>query len=108
MLILKMLSDIEATIVAMTLQALITGVYLASFLLCMRWLVFSDDGGTQRKPINWPFLTITVIIFAFLLTSFGLSLQRALLFSQGASSHTLIYVENLNVRNPRIELCGVR
>ncbi|KAF8325110.1 hypothetical protein F5887DRAFT_259817 [Amanita rubescens] len=80
-----MLSSLEATIIAITLQALLTGVYFTSFLLCLRWLIFSDDGGTLRKPIHRPFLIITVILFTFSVTDLGFSLQATLLFSQVAS-----------------------
>src|SRR6266576_1749857 len=76
-----MLSSIDAWIIAITLQALLTGVYFASFLLCLRWFIFSDDGGTLRnsKTVHWPFLIITLILFAFLVTDLGLSLQITLL-----------------------------
>lgn len=43
-------------IVAVTVQAFVTGAYLASFLLCLRWHIFSDDGQSLRKGINRPFL----------------------------------------------------
>ena len=100
-----MLSFIEAFIIGTTLQALLVGVYFASFLLCLRWLIFSDDGGTLRKTIHWPFLIITVLLFAFSVTSLGLCLQRSLLFSQGASTAIPTYNELINVStNPRIAL----
>ena len=57
------------------MQALVTGVYFVSFLLCLRWLVFSDNGESLRRRISWPFLIITIILFAFSLTGFIISLQ---------------------------------
>jgi hypothetical protein len=101
-----MLSAIKVYIIAMTVEALLTGVYLTSFLLCLRWLIFSDDGGTLRKGIHWHILIITVILFAFLVTNLGLSLQTTLLISQGASpaTQTVVYIEIINVRNRRIGL----
>jgi len=101
-----MLSVIKAFTIATTLQALLTGVYFTSFLVCLRWLIFSDNGGTLRKPIHLPFLIITTILFAFSVTNLGLCLQRVLIVSQGAESMAtnLIYIEMINVRNPRIEL----
>jgi hypothetical protein len=65
-------------IAAIIAQALGTGTYFATFLLSLRWLVFSDDGGSLRKRINWPFLIITVILFAFAVTDFGVSLQSTI------------------------------
>ncbi len=102
-----MLSSIDAWIIAITLQALLTGVYFASFLLCLRWFIFSDDGGTLRnsKTVHWPFLIITLILFAFLVTDLGLSLQITLLASQGASiTSPRICNRIITVSHPRIEL----
>ncbi|SRR6266550_2666965 len=65
----------EGYIVGITIQAFVTGAYFASFLLCLRWLVFSDNGENLRKRISWPFLIITIIIFAFSLTGFVISLH---------------------------------
>jgi len=105
-IVLEMISSIKAFIIATTLQALLTGVYFASFLLCLRWLIFSDEGGTLRKPIRRPFLIVTLILFAFSVTSLGLCLRRVLLFSQDASltSTSAFYMAIINVCNPRIEL----
>lgn len=106
-IVLKMLSTIEACITAMTLQALLMGVYFASFLLCLRWLIFSDDGGTLRKPIHRLFLITTVILFAFSVTNVGLCLQKTLLASQSTSlrsSPPLYPNEAANVCHPIIEL----
>ncbi|KAF8330670.1 hypothetical protein F5887DRAFT_78613 [Amanita rubescens] len=92
-----MISTIEADIIGMTFEALLTGVYFASFLLCLRWLIFSDDGGTLRKPIHWPFFVITIILFAFSMTNFGLCLKKTALYSQGASINTFVDVEISNM-----------
>jgi hypothetical protein len=74
-----MLSPVEVYLVATTTQALVTGAYLASFLVCLRWLVFSDDGETTRKRIHWPLLIIAIILFAFSVTDLGITLQTSLL-----------------------------
>ena len=80
-----MLSFVEIHIIAMATQALLTGVYFASFFLCLRWLIFSDDGETLRKWIHWPFLTITIILFACSVIGFSISLQATLLVFEGRS-----------------------
>ena len=74
-----MLSTAVLYVAAITTQALVTGIYFATFLVCLRWLVFSDDGGTVRKRIHWPLLTIAIVLFAFSVTDFGISLQTTLL-----------------------------
>ncbi|KAF8347388.1 hypothetical protein F5887DRAFT_1281090 [Amanita rubescens] len=70
-----MLSCAKGYIVGITMQAIVTGAYFVSFLLCLRWLVFSDDGESLRKRISWPFLIITIILFAISMTGFAISLQ---------------------------------
>jgi hypothetical protein len=97
-----MLSFIGAYITAIVTQAVATGAYFASFLVCVRWLVFSDDGGTLRKGINWPLLVIAVILFAFSITDLSISLQATLLISEGRGNgrmHTseLVTVSNLTI-----------
>jgi hypothetical protein len=72
-------------IITTSTQGLLTGIYFASFLLCIRWLAFSDDGGGVRKGINWPLLTATIVLFGFAVTDLGLSLQETLLASEGLS-----------------------
>ncbi|KAF8716627.1 hypothetical protein AX14_012251, partial [Amanita brunnescens Koide BX004] len=81
-----MLSILKGYIVAITLEATLAGVYFASFLLCLRWLIFSDDGATLRKPIHRPFLIITLVLFVFTVTALGIGLQKALSSSHGAST----------------------
>ena len=95
-----LLSTVEVYMIAMTLQALLTGLYLASFLLCLRWLIFSDDGGALRKPICWPFLTITIVLFTLSATDLGMSLQATLIAFQGLSitPTTLIFSNIIDVR----------
>jgi hypothetical protein len=94
----------QISIIAMTTQALVTGVYFASFLLCIRWIAFPDDGGMQRKNIGRPtsiMFIISILLFALSVTDFSLSLRSTLLASQGINS--LLFVGTITVRNSRIE-----
>ncbi|KAF8342392.1 hypothetical protein F5887DRAFT_1076188 [Amanita rubescens] len=79
------MSFVEVYIVAVILQALLTGAYFATFLMCLRWLVFSDDGVTLRKGINWPLLSIAIIFFTFSVVDLGISAQTMLLISEDRS-----------------------
>ena len=93
------LTVVEAATIAAVMQSLLMGVYLASFFLCLRWLLFSDDGRTLRKRIDWALLSIAIALFALSATSFSLFL---LLFSMDVDKslnrssiqmlETLIYV----------------
>jgi hypothetical protein len=83
--VLEMAQLVKIFLIALTTQALVTGTYFASFLLCLRWFVFSDDGGTIRKGIKWHLLIITIILFAFSLGEFGIFLHLTVLISNGCS-----------------------
>ncbi|KAF8631869.1 hypothetical protein AX15_002139 [Amanita polypyramis BW_CC] len=78
-----MISFIEAATIATTIQATLFGVYFTTFLLCLRWLLYVDDGWTVRKDIKWPWLIIAIVIFAFSVTDLALSLHGTLLALQG-------------------------
>ncbi|KAF8342389.1 hypothetical protein F5887DRAFT_356498 [Amanita rubescens] len=67
-----MVSFVKVFLIALTTQSLVTGAYFASFLLCLRWFVFSDDGGTLRKGIKWPLLIITVVLFSLAIGEFSI------------------------------------
>jgi hypothetical protein len=105
-IVLEMLLILEVAIIETTLHALLTGVQFTSFLLCLRWLIFSDDGGTLRKPIHRPFLIITIILFAFSVTAFAFDLQTARIFSHNAPITSIVAINDIiyGVCNPRTEL----
>lgn len=90
-------------IIVTSTQGLLTGVYFASFLMCIRWLAFSDDGGEVRKGINWPLLTATIVLFGFTVTDLGFSLQQTLLASEGLSNevYTVMSVSSSERNNYR-------
>lgn len=79
------MSFAEVDIIAVMIQAILTGAYFASFLMCLRWLVFSDDGETLRKGINWPMLSIAIILFTFSVVDLDISAQTMLLISEDRS-----------------------
>ncbi|KAF9450647.1 hypothetical protein P691DRAFT_623941, partial [Macrolepiota fuliginosa MF-IS2] len=43
--------------------ALAFGLYLATLLTCLRWLLFTDDGLRPRENIRWTILVVTFLIF---------------------------------------------
>ncbi|KAF8343566.1 hypothetical protein F5887DRAFT_290170 [Amanita rubescens] len=78
-----MLSCAEAAIVATSLQATLTGVHFTTFLLCLRWQTYSDDGWSIRKNIQWPMLIITFLTMAFDLIDLGGTVQTVLVGLKG-------------------------
>ena len=96
------LTVVEATTIAAVMQSLLMGVYLASFLLCLRWLLFSDGGRTLRKRIDWTLLSIAIALFALSATSFGFSLLFLLMASDKSLNRSSIQVyETLTFINVR-------
>ena len=85
----------EATFIRLFTKAFLLGAYLVSFFVCLRWLVFSDDGCSLRKDTNRPMLIVTIIFFALSLVDFGLGTYSKL--SRGADTWVYdITVSNLN------------
>ncbi|KAF8343563.1 hypothetical protein F5887DRAFT_1207369 [Amanita rubescens] len=60
-----MLPSADAAIIAASLQTILTGVHFTTFLLCSRWQIYSDNGWSIRKNIQWPMLIITFLTMAF-------------------------------------------
>ena len=45
------------------LQAVFYGLYIATLLHCLRWLIFTDGGWKPRDRVNKLMLTSSVLIF---------------------------------------------
>ncbi|PFH46295.1 hypothetical protein AMATHDRAFT_7996 [Amanita thiersii Skay4041] len=74
-----MITPTEASIVALFVQALLYGLYIATFLHCLRWLIFKDEGWDLRKEVNWPKLFVTLIIFGLSTSQLALALRIMLI-----------------------------
>jgi hypothetical protein len=64
----------------MFVQAMMYGVYLATFAHCLRWLIYQDEGWKLRPRggINWPMLTATIAIFFLSTVDLSLELRETL------------------------------
>jgi hypothetical protein len=51
------------SLIALFTEAAFYGLYVASLIHCLRWLVFTDDGWKQRDRINKLMLITTILIF---------------------------------------------
>lgn len=98
-----MLSFAEVAIIAATLQAILTGLQFATSLLCLRWQIYSDDGLSTRKNIQWPMLIITLVAMAFCLIGLGSTMQTVLVGLNGDNyiPTSLIAVCDLTAQNCR-------
>jgi hypothetical protein len=65
-------------IIEAVVQALLYGLYVATLVHCLRWLLYNDKDWSYRKDINWPMLAVTVVIFLLSTASLGLLLKLVL------------------------------
>ncbi|PFH49353.1 hypothetical protein AMATHDRAFT_63423 [Amanita thiersii Skay4041] len=73
-----MLTFAEGQVIATFVQAFLYGLYIDTFLHCVRWLAFTFEGWTRRKDIKWGLLAVTVFVFGVESTDVGLALQATL------------------------------
>ncbi|KAF9446496.1 hypothetical protein P691DRAFT_183165 [Macrolepiota fuliginosa MF-IS2] len=51
-------------VIVLLVTALVCGISLCTLAHCLRWLIFSDEGWTFRKRINWTFVVVSFLILA--------------------------------------------
>ena len=71
-----MAHHIKSHVIALFVQALLYGLYIATLVHCSRWLMFADEGWKLRKTsrIPWYLMIITSLIFIFSTMNIGLQL----------------------------------
>ncbi|PFH47711.1 hypothetical protein AMATHDRAFT_6485 [Amanita thiersii Skay4041] len=74
---------IELLIISTIMQAFFYGLYFASFLLSMRWLLFDDREFKIRKPIKWPLVITCATLNLLLALDFTFSLDLILAYYRG-------------------------
>ncbi|PFH47836.1 hypothetical protein AMATHDRAFT_6369 [Amanita thiersii Skay4041] len=69
-----------ASIIETFVQAILYGLYLATLMHTLRWLVFADEGWTLRKfkTINAPMLVIAVVIALLMTADLDISVRVVL------------------------------
>ncbi|KAF8345911.1 hypothetical protein F5887DRAFT_964039, partial [Amanita rubescens] len=81
-----MTSNAQAAIIAMTIEALLTGVQFFTLILCMTWQLHQDERLTPRRDIHWSLMIIAILIFVFSVTDLSVSLGTTLLALSGGST----------------------
>ena len=78
----------QSFMIVSIIQALLYGLYVVTLVHCLRWLLYSDEGWSYREDINWPMLTIAVVIFLLSTASLVVVLYTALepLYEFGAAN----------------------
>ena len=68
----------ELTFIPLFVEAILYGLYLATFIHCMRWLVFDDEGPANfREKISWQMLSITLLLFILTTAAIGVNFRLA-------------------------------
>jgi len=78
-----MLSNGETATIAVTIQSLLTGAQIVTFISSLPLHIFPDDGSAIRKHIPW--LIITILVMAFSIIDLAGTLQSRLLGLEGNS-----------------------
>ena len=65
---------------ALFTQAALYGLYVATLIHCLRWLVYTDEGWKRRDRVNKLMLTATIIIFLCSTVNLVLTVPSQFLF----------------------------
>lgn len=68
--------------------ALAFGLYFATLLACLRWLLFASEGWRIKPSIRWGTVVITLLIFASNVVYLSMSLHGTMLTAQHAAMST--------------------
>jgi hypothetical protein len=96
--------DPKTFIVSVFIEAMLCGFYATTFVLCLRWLVFTDEGWKlrPRRQVNSPMLILAVLVFALQTVDFVISCQTVIASVTGDS----LIVARLSVGVVRILFVG--
>ncbi|KDR74688.1 hypothetical protein GALMADRAFT_1334029 [Galerina marginata CBS 339.88] len=62
-------------VAALFVGSLAHGVYLSTFAICIRWLLFADEGWKFRKRIDWTMLSAMLALFVLSSTHIALAVS---------------------------------
>jgi hypothetical protein len=62
------------------------GLYFATLLACLRWLLFADEGWKFKPSIRWGIVVITFLIFASNVVYLSMNLYGTMLQARHAIS----------------------
>ena len=67
----SMFSEEIGGVIAVFVQSILYGLYSATFVHCIRWLTFNDDGWKLREKMNWFMILMTTLLFIFSTANLG-------------------------------------
>lgn len=92
-----MLSETEVAFVSVVILAIMNGIHIVTFLVCLRWQIYSDIDRTIRRGASlWSMIIVTILVFAFSVVNLGICLGSFLLAMRG--NNNLMLAGLLTVR----------
>ncbi|PFH45771.1 hypothetical protein AMATHDRAFT_8691 [Amanita thiersii Skay4041] len=73
-------SVVNTQIIAIFSLCIFGGLNTTTFLRCVRWLVFKDEGYALRNHINWPLLALTIFMYLLFITDLFLYMLLPLFY----------------------------
>ena len=63
------------SIYSLFILCVLYGIYVATLVSCLRWLLYEDEGWKLRKKVVRPILAVTLLVFACLTAYLSISFQ---------------------------------
>ena len=82
----------EISLIGLFTQATLYGLYVATLIHCLRWLIYTDDGWKQRDRVNKLMLITAVVIFLLSTVNLAMSLPLQIYTMGSLASLTAIGV----------------
>ncbi|SRR6266550_6448598 len=93
------LSETEGAFISVVILAIMNGIHLVTFLVCLRWQIYSDEDWKIRRGTGLlPLIIATILVFAFSIINFGICLGSFLLAMRGNNNLTLASVLTVRIR----------
>ena len=77
---MPVLIERKTVLIELFIQAILFGLYLATLVHYLRWLVFADEGWKSREKINKPMLIVAILLFALTFVAFAIMVKWELLY----------------------------
>lgn len=92
--------DLKPYIIALSVRAILYGVYFVTLIHCLRWLILDGDRWWKlRKHIDQRLLIITIVIFSFLTTSLGIAFRITIDLLRGDNNSARLTILKIYVEN---------
>jgi hypothetical protein len=93
--------DRKSLLILLIVQAILCGLFIATFTHCLRWLMFADEGWKYRKTMKWPMSIVTIIISTLALTTLGLTVKMEFRYLRG-NTYVALSEAFVRVRMPEM------